>query len=184
MYILYFMDINQIVNLSSKAWSVKILAALGNGVAGRQAPLIHAVGAGRTAFSASLAHLMELGFLERNPGHGHPLRPEFRLTDQGKKAAEVAQKIVAAVPDEDAFSILRRNWSLPILALTRQPARFSAIRASLPKITDRALSQSLLRLEDQEWLRRDIETSERMPFPTYVAVNTGAQINQVIGVTA
>ena len=81
------MDINLLVKLSSRAWSLPILAQIARGVACRQAPLIAATGAGRTAFGASLTHLIDLKLLERNPGHGHPLRPEFRLTPAGQAAA-------------------------------------------------------------------------------------------------
>ena len=83
--------------------------------------------------------------------------------------------------DDDGFTIIRRNWTVPVLAVTAEPKRFSTIRAGLGPITDRALSQSLGLLEEREWLRREIDISERLPFPTYHAVNTGLKINQAIG---
>ncbi|GAB2186632.1 hypothetical protein LAB1_39410 [Roseibium sp. LAB1] len=174
------MDMQLLVNLTSKAWSLKILAQLHAGLPGRQAPLIAATGASRSSFSASLDHLFLLGLLERNPGHGHPLRPEFRLTETGKVAAGMASRIEEIVPDEDAFAVLRRSWTVPILAVTGSPSRFTAIKSGLGPVTDRALSKSLGVLEDQEWLRRDIDLSQRTPFPVYHAVNAGLQINQAI----
>ena len=99
------MNMQLLVNLTSKAWSLKILARLHAGVSGRQAPLIAATGASRSSFAASLEHLFQLGLLERNPGHGHPLRPEFRLTDKGKAVAAMASRIEEIVPNEDAFSV-------------------------------------------------------------------------------
>ncbi|MCE8555052.1 winged helix-turn-helix transcriptional regulator [Ruegeria pomeroyi] len=174
------MDINLLVKLTARAWSLPILANLHQGVAGRQAPLLAATGAGRTAFAASLAHLAQLGLLERNPGHGHPLRPEFRLTATGQEAAAMAARLLGTVPGaEDA--LLRRSWTVPILALTGQPRRFSAIRSDLSPITDRALSVSLKQLEDHEWLRRDLDLSQRVPFPVYRAANLGAELNRAIG---
>lgn len=86
------MDIKFLVNVTSRAWALPILAGLHDGVPGRQAPLLTATGASRTAFAQSMDHLIGIGLLERNPGHGHPLRPEFRLTKQGAGVAELASK--------------------------------------------------------------------------------------------
>ena len=174
------MDIRTLVKLTSRAWSLSILAALHAGVPGRQAPLLKAAGSSRTAFASSLEHLVELELLERNPGHGHPLRPEFRLTQDGVKAAELASQIVKTVPDASEFTLLRRNWTLPILALTKTPRRFSGLRSDLVTVTDRALSKSLHQLEAQDWLQRDIDLSGRAPFPTYRAINRGIEVSQFI----
>lgn len=175
------MDIALLVNLTSKAWSLKILALLHSGVPGRQAPLIAAAKASRTSFASSLEHLVQLGLLEKNPGHGHPLRPEFRLTSMGVTAALMASRIVESLPDDSAFAVVRRNWAVPVLAVTESPKRFSIIKSELGGITDRALSQSLGVLEEQQWLKREIDVSHRSPFPTYHAVNTGRAINQAVG---
>ena len=177
------MDITLLVNLTSKAWSLKILALLHSGVPGRQAPLVAATGASRTSLASSLKHLVQLGLLARNPGHGHPLRPEFRLTRTGATVAAMASRIVEIAPDDDAFAVIRRSWAVPILAVTASPQRFSAIKSGLGTITDRALSTSLCVLERHEWLKRDIDVSQRSPFPTYRAVNAGRKINQAIGLT-
>ncbi|WP_120632828.1 winged helix-turn-helix transcriptional regulator [Ruegeria sp. EL01] len=177
------MDINALVKLTSRAWSLNILDLLHAGTPGRQAPLLAATSASRTAFASSLSHLVQLGLIERNPGHGHPLRPEFRLTSIGASAAEIASSIVKTVPDGTEFGLLRKSWTVPILALTGSPHRFSAIKSDLSPITDRALSSSLHQLEAQDWIRRDIVTSGRMPFPIYKAVNTGGAINRAVGLT-
>ena len=174
------MDIKSLVNITSRAWSLRILALMSAGVPGRQAPLLAATDASRTSFAASLDHLVTLGLLERNPGHGHPLRPEFRLTQEGALAAETASKIIASVPDNDEFVLVQRTWTVPILALTAAPRRFSAIKSSLAPITDRALSKSLFLLEERDWLRRDIAISQRAPHPLYRAVNAGKRINRAV----
>ncbi|MEP3045423.1 MAG: winged helix-turn-helix transcriptional regulator [Roseibium sp.] len=174
------MEIASLVNLTSKAWSLKILALMHSGVPGRQAPLLSAAQANRASFAASLQHLIQLGLLEKNPGHGHPLRPEFRLTPTGKQAAEMASRIVQHASGEQALATIRRSWTVPILAVTQSPIRFSNIKSGLGPITDRALSKSLGVLEEQDWLKRDIDISQRSPFPTYQAVNAGKEINRAI----
>lgn len=170
------MDIKTLVKITSRAWSLKILALLHEGVAGRQATLLSATQASRTAFAASLAHLVDLGLLERNPGHGHPLRPEFRLTVKGTQIAKIANDIIDAVPPPTETKILRKTWTVPILALTDRPRHFIDIKSGLPSITDRALSQSLNLLHQKDWLRRDVDISSRPLRPTYQATNIGAGI--------
>ena len=177
------MDIDLLVKLTSRAWALEILARMHDGVPGRQAPLLAAVGAGRTSFAASLDHLIRLGLLERNPGHGHPLRPELRLTAAGEVAAGLAARILQAVPDAGGAALLRRSWSAPVLALTSRPRRFTELRAGLTPITDRALSVSLQRLEAQDWLHREFDLSDRRPVPIYQAVNGGEEIAHEIGRT-
>lgn len=174
------MDINLLVKLTSRAWSLKILALMHAGTPGRQAALLSAAGASRTAFTASLDHMVQLGLIERNPGHGHPLRPEFRLTPIGAHAAQMAGAIVNTIPDDRSNKLIRKSWTVPILALTGTPHRYSTIKSNLRTITDRALSSSLHQLEAQDWIQRDIETTARMPFPTYRAVKTGFAIHQAV----
>ncbi|MCL6284500.1 winged helix-turn-helix transcriptional regulator [Ruegeria sp. 2012CJ41-6] len=177
------MDINLLVKITSRAWSLSILALLHDGVPGRQAPLLTQTGAGRTAFAQSLAHLKALGLLERNPGHGHPLRPEFRLTQEGIAIAETASRIRAMVPGQEERALLRRAWSVPILAVGHRPRYFSEMKGALMPITDRALAQSLQHLRSHQWMDREIDISRHPPRPLYQTVNAGAAISQIIGLT-
>lgn len=174
------MDIADLVKLTSKAWAIPILAQFGAGVAGRQAPLLRATGASRTAFGQSLSHLQTVGLLERNPAHGHPLRPEFRLTDQGKTLAAPALSILELAQDTPHEALIRRMWVLPLLAITHQPQGFSALAAALNPITDRALSQALQRLQKADWIARDVDIAARPPRATYQAHQTGDRIGRAV----
>lgn len=174
------MDIELFVNITSRAWALPILAQLHAGVPGRQAQLLKATGAGRTAFAQSMTHLIEIGLMERNPGHGHPLRPEFRLTEIGKAAAAMAHEILNASTGKDQ-PLLRRAWTLPVLTSLHQPGYFNDIRRSLPAITDRALSQSLRQMEERHWVRREVDGAARPPRPLYSAINLGRQISRITG---
>lgn len=172
------MDIGMLVNITSRAWAMPILSSLHSGVAGRQAPLLAATGASRTAFGQSMDHLIELGLIERNPGYGHPLRPEFRLTQLGAAAAAIANRIHGVSAEED-MPLLRRSWTLPVLTSLHTPSHFSGIKRNLPTITDRALSQSLKSMEARNWVCRRVDGAARPPKSIYSAVNTGGLISQV-----
>lgn len=174
------MDINFVVNISSRAWALSILSSLHEGVAGRQATLLTATGASRTAFVQSMDHLIESGLLKRNPGHGHPLRPEFRLTSKGVTAAAIAHKVRSISGDENQ-DLLRRSWTLPILTTLQTPRHFNEITQKLLTITDRALSQTLRSMEERRWVDRSIIDIARPPRPIYRAVNAGGIISKVIG---
>lgn len=175
------MDINDLVKVTSKAWTLTILSLMRSGVPGRQAPLLAASGASRSAFTQSLRHLVEIGMLERNPGHGHPLRPEYRLTRLGESMAAFAHRIHELVPQKDR-AFLRKTWTLPILATLQSPRRFNEIAGRLPSISDRALSQSLKSLEDHGWVRRSVSDESRPPRPIYSTANVGAGISRIFGI--
>ena len=172
------MDIKSFVNITSRAWALPILSNLHAGVAGRQAPLLAATGASRTAFAQSMDHLIAIGLLERNPGYGHPLRPEFRLTQLGFTAAAIANKIQRVSTDEDQ-DLLRRSWTLPVLTSLHAPSHFNEIKRNLHTITDRALSQSLKSMEVRNWVCRNVDETARPPRSIYSAVNTGGVISKL-----
>ncbi|NBN78005.1 transcriptional regulator [Microvirga tunisiensis] len=174
------MDINLLVKITSRAWALSILDKLHLGIPGRQAALLAATGAGRTAFLQSLEHLVTLGLLERNPGHGHPLRPEFRLTPAGVAAAGLAHEVLKAVR-QDEQDLLRLSWTLPVLATLQAAHPFGEIRRSLPSITDRALSHSLRSMEQRTWIHRHVEETTRPPRPLYMAINNGAVVSSLAG---
>lgn len=172
------MDISLLVNTTSRAWAIPILSNLHAGIAGRQAPLLAATGANRTAFAHSMDHLISIGLLERNPGYGHPLRPEFRLTQLGVSAAAIAHRIQSVTADEDQ-DLLRRSWTLPVLTAIHRPSHFNDIKRNLRTITDRALSQSLKTMETRCWVERKVDEAARPPRSIYRAINTGELISSM-----
>lgn len=169
-----------LVNITSKAWALPILSNMHDGIAGRQATLLAATGAGRTAFTQSMDHLIKIGLLERNPGHGHPLRPEFRLTPSGIQAAKIANS-VQSISKRNDRDLLRRSWTLPVLASLHRSNHFNDIKRNLLTITDRALSQSLKSMEERNWVLRRVNNEARPPRSIYSAVNGGGIISKTTG---
>ena len=176
------MDINLLVKITTRAWSMNILALMHKGTAGRQATLLAKTSAGRTAFTQSLSHLIELDLVERNPGRGHPLRPEYILTDLGHYVAERAHNVSLIGQQATDSALLRRTWTLPILALSAEPIHFGGLKNKLLPITDRALSQSLKQLEACSWMQREVDITQRPARSMYHAQSTGSQIAQLISV--
>lgn len=174
------MNIETIIRVTSRAWSLEILSLMFDGIAGRQAPLLSASGASRTAFTQSLHHLIDLELLERNPGHGHPLRPEYRLTAKGTEVAAIAHKIKILTPLHTRNAIIRRAWIIPVLAVSQKPRYFSEIKSDLSSVTDRALSQTLRHLQANDWLKRAVDIEQSPPRPLYQAANTGIGISQAV----
>ena len=44
--------------------------------------------------SAVLGQLLRKGWLMRNPGHGHPLRPEYVLTEAGRPVGAWCERVM------------------------------------------------------------------------------------------
>jgi len=167
------MDNKKFSSLCSRAWSLPVLALLAEGHTARVSPVAHALDAGRTPISTTFAHLVEMNLLARNQGHGHPLRPEFALTDLGQITAQWALGLRDKVNDHDDWQLLRRSWTLPVLRLTDDASRYALLRSSLAPITDRALSLSLKAMQNRGWLDREVTTEYMPPQVCYVATGPG-----------
>jgi len=122
-----------------------------------------------------VSHLISLSLLERNPGHGHPLRPEFRLTPLGIKAAALANKIQGVTTKADQET-LRLSWTLPVLTTLYHAQHFNQIKCHLNPVSDRALSKMLILLGDKNWVRRSVDDTARPPRSQYRVVNKGRNI--------
>lgn len=125
-------------------WAVPVLAELSAGTGGRVAELTNRLGASGGGVRQALGSLLHLGLAAHNPGHGHPLRPEFLLTGRGEMVAADAARVVQLSQRWSIEEMAFRKWPLPVAyGLGGEGARFSEIRARLPGITDRALSHAL-----------------------------------------
>ena len=132
----------------------------------------------------SLKHVETLGLIERNPGHGHPFRPEFVLTAKGSAAAVLASRIskLRLAPAETV--LIGRAWTLPILRVIGKGAYYRELSVRLEPITDRALSQSLKSMETCNWLTRQVNSHVRPPRVHYAPVAGGALIARHLSVDA
>jgi len=148
----------ELKRLTAGRWLAPLLAHVAAEGGSRFAVMLARLGLSRSALAASLAQLQEAGWLRRNPGHGHPLRPEYVLTPAGEPIAAFAMKVMAQRERLGIEPARMPRWSLPIVArLGAESARFSALRASLPPVTPRALSLTLKQMLSTDLVDRAIE---------------------------
>ena len=146
------MSTSELIALFHHRWAPPTLAELGRREGVRFVELQNRLGVGRDSLRRALDSLLDLGFARRNPGYGHPLRPEYLVTDRGRDAAKTCARILDA-GEED---VLLRKWSVPTLAELHDDRRFSELRAALPGVTPRALALALKDLEAGGLVERDV----------------------------
>ncbi len=174
------MDKTLFVKLCSRRWSLTALALIASGVQARVSPVAHAAGCGRTAMTASFERLLELGLMVRSPGHGHPLRPEFMLSAEGREIAKWALQLETLLDDDVDRRRVRRAWTLPILFELNEPRRFNELRKALKPITDRALTLALTDCVDAGWIERIVDAETSPPAVSYRAIGKGADISGLL----
>jgi DNA-binding HxlR family transcriptional regulator len=136
--------------------------------------LVNRLELSRDSLRASLASLKQLDLVMKNPGYGHPLRPEYILTDRGKAVASVCADYMQEACD---INVLLRKWSAPILlALLHGHQRFNEIRAAL-EVTPRALTQALKLLEGL--VNRSVE-DEYPPVTRYSLTDNGESVARTV----
>lgn len=138
----------------------------------RISPITHHFSASRTSISGALQHLVELRYLRKNSGHGHPLRPAYVLTPKGRAIAEWAAELDSFLEPTD-WKIARRTWALPILRAMIPVSRYGELRSKLSPVTDRALSETLKKLGENHWLDRWVDIKHSPPSVTYTPLGTG-----------
>jgi DNA-binding HxlR family transcriptional regulator len=151
------LSLNELQTLSRNRWAVALLADLAAHQGARFVELIHRLGLPRDSLVRTLETLKATGWVMPNPGHGHPLRPEYVLTQAGKRIAEAAGRIEAAQAALGIMPGSLTRWGLPLIrAIDEGHCRFNAIARTLGTATPRALSQGLRALSDQAFVTRTL----------------------------
>jgi DNA-binding HxlR family transcriptional regulator len=144
--------------LFHRKWSIPILAELKRQGGSKFVTLQNRLQAGPSALRQTLDFLVEKGVVCRNPGHGHPMRPEYLLTPEGLPVAGKCLDLIRAVDDHRLLRVILMKWSLPtLIALSEGKRRFSELRSSLKNITARALTQFLKEAQSAGVVERTIE---------------------------
>jgi DNA-binding HxlR family transcriptional regulator len=172
------MSIQDLIALFHHRWSAPVVAELLRQKGSRFVTLGNTLGVGRESLKRTLESLIDLGLVARNPGYGHPLRPEYVLTPRGRSVAERCAKLLAAL--NGTTDVALRKWSLPVLAALRRPSRFSELQAALPSVTARALALALKDLQGVGLVERRIEDAYP-PIAVYAPTPRARRLQRILG---
>ena len=175
------LSIKDLRSLGERRWALPVLAALAaEGGSSRFVLLLNRLGCARSALVSALEHLSKQGWIERNPGHGHPLRPEYLLTAKGAVIATQATEIeaVAAILGLEPKAFQR--WTLPLTFELRASARrFTQLKTQLAPATPRALSLTLKQMMGHDLVSRAV-VDDFPPAPHYDLTQRGRVLAQAI----
>ena len=153
--------------LFHRKWSIVVLAELKRQGGSKLVTLQNRLNIGPSALRQTLEFLIEREVVVRNPGYGHPMRPEYILTDAGRPVAEKCKALVDAVEDRKVLRLLLMKWALPtLLTLSDGGRRFNELRESTATATSRALSLFLKEAQAAGVVDREV-TSDYPPSAEY-----------------
>jgi DNA-binding HxlR family transcriptional regulator len=162
-----------LVALFHNRWSVPILAELHRQRGSRFVTLSRILGLSRESLRRTLAALIEGGLVGRNPGYGHPLRPEYVLTSAGERIAGACRPLVERLRRNELEEVGYKKWSMPVVyALGGGARRFSELREALEGISPRALALALKDLEAAGLVDRRV-TDDYPPATVYRLTTIG-----------
>jgi DNA-binding HxlR family transcriptional regulator len=154
-------------------WAIPILAELYRDDGCKFVTLVNRLSISRDSLSRTLEHLQTLELAIKNPGYGHPLRPEYVLTPSGQLLGSNALELINRLRDLGITDPMLKKWSLPVTLAMRDSMRFSALLDAFPGLSSRALTLTLRELETSGLLRRDTAAS-------YALTPTGQQIAEIL----
>lgn len=162
--------------LVERRWNIPVLAALHEQSGAKFVTLANRLGAGRSSLSASLSYLIEQGFVRRNTGYGHPMRPEYLLTPAGEHIGAHCAALAKALRDDREQDLAYRKWTLPLVAaIGGELVRFRDLRDGLTLATPRAITLGLKSLLHERWAARSV-IDDYPPGTGYRLLPRGRQI--------
>ena len=152
------LPLTPLIALVHHRWNIPVLAELERQSGGRFVTLANNLGASRSSLSRSLGDLMDMGLVVKNPGVGHPMRPEYLLTSRGREIGSQCVSLVRLLNRRGENDIAYRKWTLPLVAaLGSRVRRFNELRDALgDRATPRAVALGLRAMTEQRWATRSL----------------------------
>jgi DNA-binding HxlR family transcriptional regulator len=172
--------IDRLTSLFRRRWACPVIAELHRSEGAKLVWLVHKLSSSPGAMRQALDELIELGWIRRNPGYGHPMRPEYILTRSGERIAPACADLDDAIGSLSLNDVALRKWSMPSLhAIGEGPTRFTEIVRSLPGATDRAISLTLKDLGTSELVERRLVAGPPVG-SIYVAAPSGLTLLPIL----
>ncbi len=166
--------------LFRRRWACPVLAALHRAQGAKFVTLVNRLESNQGAIRQTLDTLIELEWVRRNPGYGHPLRPEYILTARGERLAPACDRLDGALAALGVRSVALRKWSMPVLYVVGEgPTRFSQIPRVLRDATDRAVSLTLKELSGAAMVARTLVEGPP-PGSVYGATRRGVELLPIL----
>lgn len=170
------LDAPTLLKLTSNRWAVPVMALLSQQGGSRFAVIAHRFGLSHHSLTRCLRHLRDCGWVMPNPGHGHPLRPEYLLTDAGRFVGGACERILEMREKLGLSPADLPRWGLPVVAgLDEDWTRFGMLQSRLSPVTPRALSQTLQTMIGRDLVRRRLE-DRFPPVPLYGLTGRGQDL--------
>ena len=150
-------NLSRLTTLAHHRWNIPIIAELHRHSGAKFITLVNRLQVSRGSLNASLSHLTDLGFVQKNAGHGHPMRPEYLLTKSGLAIGDECLALVRTLRRTDDVDLAFRKWTLPlVVAIGPRRLRFNELRSSLANATPRAITIGLRSLLKHGWANRSL----------------------------
>jgi DNA-binding HxlR family transcriptional regulator len=172
--------LKDLIALGKQRWMAALLADLAAHKGGRFVELLNRLGLSRDSLVRALEGAATAGWVKRNPGHGHPLRPEYILTDAGKQMAHKAGRIIDAQSALHIPTGALSRWGLPIIhTISEGHQRFNDLSRCIAPAGPRAISQSLRALTSHDLIVREL-VDGYPPASLYKLTSNGSFLAQAI----
>ncbi len=154
-------------NLFHYRWIIPVIGVLYHRDGAKFITLLNELEISRSVLTSTLRKLIAQDFVMRNPGYGHPLRPEYILTDEGIRLGPFCDEMMTCIIEKKGDRLFQSKWAAQIINLCSQgEIRFSELKSALEPITSRALSEELKSLNSEGFIERKIFESYP-PFTAY-----------------
>ena len=130
----------------------------------------------RETLRQTLDGCIEQGLVVRNPGYGHPMRPEYVVTKAGDRAGPPSAGLLESLRRHGVEDVGLRKWSLPVAVALESAARFSKVVDALPGLTARGAALALRDLDSTGLVERVVHAASRPPAVEYRLTRVGRSI--------
>jgi DNA-binding HxlR family transcriptional regulator len=176
--------VRRLVELFRLCWAVPVIAEIQRTSGSKFVTLANRLGLSRDSLKRTLDTLIERGWVARNEGFGHPMRPEYVLTGEGARLGPYCRKLVASLEEIGMRAADLRRWTLAILYLLGEgPRRFSELREPSLAVTPRALTLCLADLRAAH-LAEPIPVDDDLRGVAYRLTPKGQDLARVLGARA